>query len=230
MPKQPDKSLEESTKNRLLLAAGEIFALHGFHRTTIQMICEKAGANIAAVNYYFGGKENLYLETLKFGRRLTRHKMPEDVDHLASGDPLVALRSFVRSSLESLLDERRPEWYFRMLSLEQFEPSPALDRYIHDIIEPWRNRLTSVIQLLGDRNLSPAELNLVVSSIAGQCQYYLRCRAVVLRMRDAGCYDPADIDEIADHITAFSLGGIRAIMENSAAATIRHNPDTPVAG
>ena len=208
-----EKSQDDSTKTRLLLAAGEVFAQHGFHRATIQTICEKAGANIAAVNYYFASKENLYLETLKFGRRLSRHLMPEEVDHLAAGEPLAALRSFVRSSLESLLDESRPEWYFRMLSLEQFEPSPALDRYIHDVIEPWRSRLMAVIQLLGDRKLSPGELNLVVSSIAGQCQYYLRCRAVVLKMRGTGCYCDSDIDEIADHITTFSLGGIRAIMQ-----------------
>lgn len=213
MTKNIEKSQDDSTKTRLLLAAGEVFAQHGFHRATIQTICEKAGANIAAVNYYFASKENLYLETLKFGRRLSRHLMPEEVDHLAAGEPLAALRSFVRSSLESLLDESRPEWYFRMLSLEQFEPSPALDRYIHDVIEPWRSRLMAVIQLLGDRKLSPGELNLVVSSIAGQCQYYLRCRAVVLKMRGTGCYCDSDIDEIADHITTFSLGGIRAIMQ-----------------
>jgi len=217
--KNIEKSQDDSTRNRLLLAAGEVFALHGFHRATIQTICEKAGANIAAVNYYFASKENLYLETLKFGRRLSRHFLPEDVDHLASGDPLVALRSFVRSSLESLLDESRPEWYFRMLSLEQFEPSPALERYIHDVIEPWRNRLVAVIELLGERKLSPSELNLVVSSIAGQCQYYLRCRAVVLKMRGTGCYCASDIDEIADHITTFSLGGIRAIMQRPTASS-----------
>ena len=223
MSKSAEKPQDDSTKNRLLLAAGEVFALHGSHRATIQTICEKAGANIAAVNYYFASKENLYLETLKFGRRLSRHLMPEDVDHLASGDPLVALRSFVRSSLESLLDESRPEWYFRMLSLEQFEPSPALERYIHDVIEPWRSRLIAVIELLGDRKLSPGELNLVVSSIAGQCQYYLRCRAVVLKMRGTGGYCAADIDEIADHITTFSLGGIRAIMQRPMTGVDKQN-------
>ncbi|MGC9261211.1 MAG: TetR family transcriptional regulator, partial [Phycisphaerae bacterium] len=44
MTTHPEKQLAESTKNRLLLAAGEVFALHGFHRATIQAICEKAGA------------------------------------------------------------------------------------------------------------------------------------------------------------------------------------------
>jgi AcrR family transcriptional regulator len=225
--KNDEKQQDDSTRNRLLLSAGEVFALHGFHRATIQTICEKAEANIAAVNYYFGSKENLYLETLKFGRRLSRHLMPEDVDHLVSGDPQVALRSFVRTALESLLDDTRPQWYFRMLSLEQFEPSPALERYIHDVIEPWRNRLSAVIELLGERKLSPGELNLVVSSIAGQCQFYLRCRAVVLKMRGASCYGGADIEEIADHITTFSLGGIRAIMQRSGPSSAERTAQTP---
>lgn len=225
-----DKPQDDSTKSRLLLSAGEVFALHGFHRATIQTICEKAEANIAAVNYYFGSKENLYLETLKFGRRLSRHSMPEDVDHLASGDPLVALRSFVHSALESLLDDTRPQWYFRMLSLEQFEPSPALERYIHDVIEPWRSRLIAVIELLGERKLTSGEQNLVVSSIAGQCQYYLRCRAVVLKMRGTNCYGASDIEEIADHITTFSLGGIQAIIRRSVPPSQEPNVETPQTG
>ena len=41
-------------------AAGEIFAEYGYRAATVRQICEKAGANIAAVNYYYGDKERLY--------------------------------------------------------------------------------------------------------------------------------------------------------------------------
>ena len=49
--------LVSGTEKRLLEAAGEIFAEHGYRAATVRQICEKARANIAAVNYYFGDKE-----------------------------------------------------------------------------------------------------------------------------------------------------------------------------
>ena len=54
----------DTTRERIADAAGEIFAERGFDGTTVRDICQRAGANIAAVNYYFGDKQRLYLEAL----------------------------------------------------------------------------------------------------------------------------------------------------------------------
>ncbi len=63
------------TCQRLLDAACAVFAEKGYHEATIAEICEKAGANIAAVNYHFGGKETLYVRAWKlaFERSLAAH-------------------------------------------------------------------------------------------------------------------------------------------------------------
>jgi AcrR family transcriptional regulator len=49
-----------NTRRRLLEAALEVFTAEGFRNATIQQICARAGANIAAAHYHFGGKEELY--------------------------------------------------------------------------------------------------------------------------------------------------------------------------
>lgn len=51
---------ETDVKMRILSAAKELFAKHGFEGTSIRQICEEAGANVALVSYHFGGKENLF--------------------------------------------------------------------------------------------------------------------------------------------------------------------------
>ena len=55
---------QDPTKARLLEAAGEEFAEKGFELARVRAICERAGANLAAVNYHFGDKEQLYVEAL----------------------------------------------------------------------------------------------------------------------------------------------------------------------
>lgn len=60
---QPD------TKDRLLDAAEHLFAVRGINATSLRDITSEAGANLASVNYHFGGKDGL-LEAV-FARRVT---------------------------------------------------------------------------------------------------------------------------------------------------------------
>ena len=45
---------------RLLEAGVDVFGKHGFDAATTRMIAQKAGVNIAAIPYYFNGKQGLY--------------------------------------------------------------------------------------------------------------------------------------------------------------------------
>ena len=48
------------TRQLLLETAGEVFAAVGFDGASGRDICERAGVNVAAINYYFGGIEGLH--------------------------------------------------------------------------------------------------------------------------------------------------------------------------
>ncbi|HEO71906.1 MAG TPA: TetR family transcriptional regulator, partial [Candidatus Hydrogenedentes bacterium] len=64
--KKPMAEELTGTKRALIEAAGELFALNGPEATSVRAIAEKARANIAAINYHFGSKDNLYKEVLRF--------------------------------------------------------------------------------------------------------------------------------------------------------------------
>lgn len=55
----------ESTKEKILGSAHKLFAQKGVHAVGIREIAKDAGVNIAAINYHFLNKENLYQETIK---------------------------------------------------------------------------------------------------------------------------------------------------------------------
>ena len=52
-------------RQRLLEAAAEVYGEQGYRNARVRDICLRAGANIAAVNYYFGDKKRLYDEVLQ---------------------------------------------------------------------------------------------------------------------------------------------------------------------
>lgn len=53
------KGPTSDTRERLLTAAEELFARHGIAGTTVRAMAHRAGANIAAIGYHFGSKEDL---------------------------------------------------------------------------------------------------------------------------------------------------------------------------
>ena len=61
------------TKSKILAIAEELFAELGFDATSTRLIAKKAGVNIAMLNYYFGGKEGLYMAILE--RHITANRV-----------------------------------------------------------------------------------------------------------------------------------------------------------
>lgn len=59
------KGVCSDAKAKIINAAVEEFALLPFSAARTRQIAEKAGVNHAAISYYFGGKRELYLETVR---------------------------------------------------------------------------------------------------------------------------------------------------------------------
>src|SRR5262245_3765432 len=110
----------DNPRERLLETAGEIFAEKGFKGATVREIIDRAGVNIAAVNYYFRDKERLYIEAVKYAAC----GEPEDM-RLAwppGTSPVVKLRDLIRFQLFKFLDPSRPEWPARLIMRELTQP------------------------------------------------------------------------------------------------------------
>src|SRR5690349_12696792 len=96
-----------ATRERLLEAALEVFAHDGFRGATIERICRRAGANIAAAHYHFGDKRRLYAAVFAHAERRALTERPPDA---ADGEPAARLRAHVVFFLHRLLDPDRPAW------------------------------------------------------------------------------------------------------------------------
>ena len=96
-----------STKDRLIEAACAVFAEKGFRDATVADICERAGANIAAVNYHFGDKEKLYDAVWHHAYALAAEAYP--IDGSLPENPTVeeSLFSYANAILHRIFSEER---------------------------------------------------------------------------------------------------------------------------
>jgi AcrR family transcriptional regulator len=198
---------EENTRDKILNAAGEIFAEHGFEGATIRMITEQAEVNVAAVNYHFRDKAELYNRVVldACSARAAWH----DVLGEPANAPEEKLRSLIAHFLEYMLDPNRPAWKRRLMAREMANPTTALDELVEKNIRPFRDEfLVPTLRELTAGRFSRRQLSLLGTSVMGQCLYFHLSRPIIERLNPDFKIGKAEIEEITDHITRFSLAAI----------------------
>lgn len=202
------ESLTDRTRDRLLRAAGEVFAERGFRRATVREICRRAHVNIASVNYYFKGKQELYDDVLEYSWRQALRKYPdgEGTDLLP---PEERLRRFIHTFLRRILDEGKPAWFGKLMAREIVEPTGALERLIERAIRPLHESLAGLVREILGRGASPEAVRRHVCGILGQCLFYRHGRHVISRIYPEMRFDAEEVDRIAGHVASASLCALR---------------------
>ena len=206
---------EPSTKQRLLEVAAEVYAEKGYRNVRVREICERADANIAAVNYHFGDKQKLYDEVLRYAFFNVGGNDPTKLDLGGEGaDPQERLRAFIRMMVAQFLMEGRAALYTKLVARELVDPTHALDRVIEEGMRPQVDALLKIVRdLLGYR----ADDQLVrrcTGSVLAQCVFYYFGRPVILQIPLEEKLGPDQIDAITEHVTQFSLAALERLAED----------------
>ncbi|MFZ4775187.1 MAG: CerR family C-terminal domain-containing protein [Terrimicrobiaceae bacterium] len=207
-----DAEYKGKVRDRLMEAAGEVFAEVGYKAATIREITNRAGANVAAVNYHFRDKEELYSAVLQHAQRCARDSewVPE-----SSAPPETRLRDFIKRMLGHLLNPVRPAWHRRLMAREMTEPTRMLQGLIEEDFRPKVELLGGILRDLTDGRLTEDEISRSSASIIAQCVFYRQNRPVILQLYPDLLSDENHIGKLADHIARFSLGGMEQLKASS---------------
>ncbi len=218
----PIPSQADSTQERLLEAAGEVFAEKGFRDATIREICKRAGANIASINYHFGGKERLYSDVLRYVDDATNDRHPAVSPEFARLSAEKRLEQFIVHFMRKVFDSDRPAWHQRLMAREMVEPTFALDELIDRNIKPRALMLQGIVREILGPGATDQQVQRCAASVVGQCLFYWHCRPMIARLMPHLGYSPENLESIAAHIHSFALGGLtqaRAAMGNRPVGT-----------
>jgi AcrR family transcriptional regulator len=198
----------DEPRTRLLQTAGGIFAERGFHAATVREICQKARVNIASVNYYFGDKECLYVEAVKEAARSCEAAAP--LPEWAPGTPPAAkLRDFIRTFLTRVVFNPRPSWHGMLIMREMVQPTRACVEFVDNFVRPTLAVLRAILNDLLPADVPEVKRHLLVGSIVGQCLHYRFARPIISLLVGQEEFDSYTVDQLTDHITAFSLAGLQ---------------------
>lgn len=196
---------EADARERLILAAQDAFAEHGYKAATVRDICRAAGVNIAAVNYYFGDKEQLYIEAVKYAHSCAAQMqsfpaLPQDTP------PAEKLRVFIREMVSRMHAPASPS-AMKLMMREMADPGRAAHVVVSEFIQPVAFALRAIVRELLP-HLSEQQTLMVGFSIMGQCLYYRQNRPVSEVIFGKDAVSALDPDAVAEHVVQFTLAAL----------------------
>ena len=206
----------QDTKDRILDVAEDIFAEKGYSATSMRTITSRAQVNLAAVNYHFGSKAQLYQAV--FQRRVApmnqaRIDMLDALEKEADGAPLALddiLRTFVEPALKASLNPKQGGANFiRLLGRTHAEPGPEVHDFLPKLYEEVKGRYRSALAKALPE-LSQEELSWRVHFVIGTIAFTLAGTDALEMIESCRYCDPADIEGIIQRLIPFLKGGLMA--------------------
>ena len=155
---------DHATRQRLLDAAAQLFAERGFPNVTVRDICSRAGANVAAVNYYFRDKSGLYQEVINRIIVFMQQMMERAHDAGPNKTAEERLRHYIHTFLQHILQGGDTCWQGMLMAREMTDPSPGLDMIFQQAIRPNSERVRALISEIMGRPASDQLVGMCVAA------------------------------------------------------------------
>ena len=199
------------TKRKLIQAAGQIIGQVGLEAATIQQITRKAGTSLAAVNYHFTDKFNLYNAVVQEAYEFIIETFRRIQSIQIEGTPAQRLEHFIRSFFAIIMEQERPTWHCDILARDLQFPNEAANQQLQELTVAINDTLGKIVSDIAQTTLSEEQMIYIRSSIIGQCLYYVDHSEFHDRL-------PPELppvcqrhDDIIKHISRFSLAAIRGM-------------------
>jgi len=206
----------QATRDRLLKAAESLFLVHGYDGTSARMITAEARANLAAINYHFGGKEELFQAML--ARRLDdlhaeRLALLDAYERVAAGRALTCERILAALFVPALRLAREPRRggkdFLRLLGRAYVDPSPRLREFLSERYAPSIARFKEAFARALPR-IAPRELTWRLHFMMGALAYTLAGADAWKLIAALTPVDAANDQLLLRRLAPFLIAGLQA--------------------
>lgn len=208
----PKREGSITSKAQLLEAAGEVFSEKGFFATTGKEISERAGCNPAAINYHFGGMENLYAEVLiEAHHRMVSYEEMADIAH-APQSAEEKLKVLFERLIGLSFTPDRISWPLRIFSREMLSSTPYFTILMErELLPKKRLALELVAEYLGTTPENPVASIAMMAFMAPYLALLIGNRQMLNEIAPNLFEEQATQQQMRKQFQAFSFGGLQAI-------------------
>lgn len=173
-PQKKPSRIQQRNRAKILDAALEVFAQHGYRGATLDQIAESSGLSKPNILYYFGGKEEIHVTLL--GQLMTTWLDPmREID--ARGEPLEELLRYVRRKVEMSFEYPRES---RLFANEILQGAPRISPHLEQELKPLVDRTAALIDgWVADGRLARVDARHLIFSIWATTQHYADFEAQV---------------------------------------------------
>jgi AcrR family transcriptional regulator len=198
---------KDDTRIRILEAAGPVFAEKGFQAATVREICEAAKMNLASINYYFGDKQQLYIEAVKYAHQPPGEEV-EDTDWPAGTPTQEKLKGYILAMLKRMLGVRAT-WQRQLVMREILQPTAACKQLVEGHFRARFNRLLDILDEVLPPDTPPHKRHQIGFSIVGQCLHYrVAGEIVTMLVGEEETNLHYSVEELAETISRVSLAAL----------------------
>lgn len=196
-------------RQRLIEAGLEIFGAFNLEGATTRQLAERAAVNQAAIPYYFGGKEGLYLAVIEY---MLEHKgarvlpVAVEIRHEMSGRQLVPeqalalIRKLFATIVSVLLEDQATTTWARIIVREQMQPTKAFDLVYERLIRHVHEALSALLAIVLQRKPTDPIVILRGHALVGQIMIFLSGRETICRRLNWNKYSASEIRQIQQAI------------------------------
>jgi len=161
----------ETTREKIIEAAGQLFSQRGFSAITVRDIARKAGTHLSALNYHFKGKDALYREVLLHACR-SALMSPEEHEYLQNLDPRDALFLFVKGVIEQYKKQTTSHWELAIIDRESWYPSPVFEEVVDEFFRPETDFIAEIIGRISGKPAGSNEVRFAIIGLIGLLTLY----------------------------------------------------------
>ena len=206
----------DNTRDRILDQAERLFAAKGFEAVSIREITGAAESNLAAVNYHFGNKMNLYFEVFRERWLERTRRVRENFASRLAAVPNPDIRQIIDAMAQAFLDgplsDEERHYHVQLMQRELSQPSDVLRMVVEEVMKPYQQQLFGLIRPNLPSNIDDERLRLSILGILGMTLYFTFAQPAVAMVMDRE-YNADFKSALIEHISSFALKGLNALME-----------------
>lgn len=205
------KEKKNIPRDRLLDEAEALFAEKGYTAVSVREIIAAADCNVASIHYYFGNKQNLYLEVFRERWIPRAQRVHEHFRELMGGQDPSSLTEVVKSLalafLEGPLSDEERRRHHQLMAREMARPTEAFSLVAEEVTRPFFTRLAEIMRPFMPAELTQEQVMLNILCIFSMVLYFNFARVAVSRLTGRE-YDEAFKAHLVEHLIGFSLAGL----------------------